>query len=235
MKLLVSVICGKEVIPAVEGGADIIDIKNPMEGSLGAPYPWVIEEVLNEVGSERETSCAIGDLPNIPGTASLAAAGAAKYSPDYIKLGLYGVSDPSGAAGIIKPAVRAIKYVDPSIGVIACGYGDWKTIGSISPLLLPRIAARSGADGVLIDTINKDGKSLFDFLSEDQLVKFISEAEDQGIIGALAGSLREKHAGQLRRCNPDVVGIRGAACVGNDRKRGALSSERVDKFKTALI
>ena len=235
MKLLVSVISGEEVTPAIEGGADIVDIKNPMEGSLGAPYPWVIEEVLNEVGSRRETSCAIGDLPNIPGTVSLAAAGAAKYSPDYIKLGLYGVSEPSGATGIIKPAVRAIKSLDHSIGVIACGYGDWKAIGSISPLILPEIAASAGADGVLIDTINKDGRSLFDFLSEDQLKTFISDAKGQGIIGALAGSLSEKHAGQLRHCNPDVVGIRGAACVGNDRKSGALSPDRISKFKTALI
>jgi uncharacterized protein (UPF0264 family) len=235
MRLLVSVIKSEEVDPAIEGGADIIDIKNPSEGSLGAPFPWTADQIIKTVGSRRETSCAIGDLPNLPGTISLAAAGAAGLSPDYIKLGLYGVRTPQDAEVIVKNAVRSIKSVDDSIRVIACGYGDYQLIGSISPLELPEIAATVNADGVLIDTINKDGRSLFDFINRDQLRSFISDARQNGVIGALAGSLKIKHARDLRFCDPDVVGIRGAACKGNDRKEGTMDQKKITSFKESLI
>ena len=39
MKLLVSVVSGVEARRALAGGADIIDVKDPHEGALGAPSP----------------------------------------------------------------------------------------------------------------------------------------------------------------------------------------------------
>ena len=37
MKLLVSVVSAEEARLALAGGADIIDVKDPSEGALGAP------------------------------------------------------------------------------------------------------------------------------------------------------------------------------------------------------
>ena len=37
VRLLVSVVSADEVEAALAGGADIVDVKNPAEGSLGAP------------------------------------------------------------------------------------------------------------------------------------------------------------------------------------------------------
>ena len=76
MKLLVSVVNKREALEAVKGGAHIVDVKNPKEGSLGANFPRVIRRVENVVPSHVEVSATIGDLPNLPGTASLAALGA---------------------------------------------------------------------------------------------------------------------------------------------------------------
>jgi uncharacterized protein (UPF0264 family) len=45
MKLLISPINKEEAIIASRGGADIVDVKNPKEGSLGANFPWVIRDV----------------------------------------------------------------------------------------------------------------------------------------------------------------------------------------------
>ena len=39
MRLLVSVTDADEARVAVEAGVDIVDVKNPAEGSLGAPAP----------------------------------------------------------------------------------------------------------------------------------------------------------------------------------------------------
>ena len=39
MRLLVSVVDAAEARLAVAGGVDVVDVKNPAEGSLGAPAP----------------------------------------------------------------------------------------------------------------------------------------------------------------------------------------------------
>ena len=66
MRLLVSVTDAEEARIAVDAGVDIVDVKNPAEGSLGAPGPGVIERVREVVPSERPVSAAIGDLPTCP-------------------------------------------------------------------------------------------------------------------------------------------------------------------------
>jgi uncharacterized protein (UPF0264 family) len=235
MRLLVSVVNSEEVPAALAGGADIIDIKNPEEGSLGAAPPWTIRTIIEEVDSRRETSCAIGDLPYLPGTASLAAAGAAAIRPDYVKLGLLGTRNATEARAVLSAAVEAVHSTSPGVKVIGCGYGDWDRVGSVSPLALPQLAAEVGADGVLIDTIGKKGLSLFDYLPVQDLKEFVSGARERGLVSALAGSLRGSHATKLKECSPDVVGIRGAACSKGDRRKGTLTAENIQAFRSAII
>ena len=76
MKLLVSVVSADEARRALAGGADIIDVKDPREGALGAPSPRVLSEVVTTVGEAAPVSVALGDLPALAHTAALAARGA---------------------------------------------------------------------------------------------------------------------------------------------------------------
>jgi len=78
MKLLVSPINTTEAKAALDGGADIVDVKNPKEGSLGANFPWMIRAVIETIESKKPVSATIGDFNFKPGTASLAALGAAQ-------------------------------------------------------------------------------------------------------------------------------------------------------------
>ena len=80
----------EEASEAIAGGADIIDVKNPQEGALGANFPWVIKQIREIAPKNIQVSCAIGDVPNLPGSISLAAFGAASLGVDYVKVGLYG-------------------------------------------------------------------------------------------------------------------------------------------------
>ena len=91
MRLLVSVVSAREARGALAGGADIIDVKDPRHGALGAPSPRVLSEVVAEVGADAPVSVALGDLPNLPHTAALAARGAAISGAAYVKVGLRGV------------------------------------------------------------------------------------------------------------------------------------------------
>ena len=85
--LLISPRNMEEALAAIRGGADILDIKNPEEGSLGANFPWIITEVRQAVPVSIPISAAIGDFPDLPGSAALAAFGALKAGADIIKVG----------------------------------------------------------------------------------------------------------------------------------------------------
>ena len=88
MRLLVSPMNMEEAHAALAGGADILDVKNPKEGSLGANFPWVIRSVADLAGGRVPVSATIGDLEFKPGTASLASLDSASSGADYVKAGL---------------------------------------------------------------------------------------------------------------------------------------------------
>jgi Uncharacterized protein conserved in archaea len=224
MQLLVSPCTIEEARQAL--AADIIDIKNPREGSLGANFPWVIREV--RAMTHKPLSAAIGDYPFKPGGASLAAYGAACAGADYIKAGLM-FDGEKQAAEFISAMVRAVKEEYPEKSVVIAGYADYERLGTLSPLLLPPLVARGGADVAMIDTGIKDGKSLFDFLGDADLSRFIQESHQLGLETALAGSLTFGDLEGLRTLGPDIIGVRGMVC-GGDRN----STIQADLVKKAM-
>lgn len=232
MRLLVSPMNIEEAQAALAGGADILDVKNPKEGSLGANFPWAIREVAELANGRVPVSATIGDLDFKPGTASLAALGAAVSGADYIKVGLLGVKTAAQADEMLMGIVRAVKNFDPRKKVVAAGYSDYARAGSVSPMLLPSSAAKAGADLVMVDTAIKDGKPTFDFMSEEELLKFIALGHSFGLDVALAGSIGFQHLEQLRRLNPDIIGVRGIVC-GGDRS-SIIRADLVAKLKMEM-
>jgi (5-formylfuran-3-yl)methyl phosphate synthase len=232
MRLLVSPMNIEEARKALEGGADILDVKNPREGSLGANFPWAIRAVADLAKGRVPVSATIGDLDFKPGTASLAALGAATSGAQFIKVGLLGVKTAEQAEEMLYAIVRAVKDFDREKKVVASGYSDYARVGSISPMLLPAAAAKAGADLVMVDTAVKDGRPTFDFMREQDLADFINLGHANGLEVALAGSIGFRHLDLLKRLNPDIIGVRGIVC-GGDRK-SAIRSELVEKLKRDL-
>ena len=233
MRLLVSPMNIEEARAALAGGADILDVKNPREGSLGANFPWAIRAVADLARGRVPVSATIGDLEFKPGTASLAALGAAASGAEYIKAGLLGVKTPLQAEEMLEGIVRAVKDFDPEKKVVASGYSDCARVGSISPLLLPAAAAKAGADLVMVDTAIKDGKPTFDFMTEEALSDFINLGHDYGLEVALAGSIDFRHLELLRRLQPDIIGVRGIVCGGD--RRSAIRAELVEKVRSLAL
>lgn len=233
MKVLISPVSLEEARFVVEGGADIVDIKNVAEGSLGAQGPWVLRAVVEEFhGRGAVCSAALGDLPFKPGTAALAAFGAANCGVDYIKAGLHGARDYEQALAMMDNVVRAIRLVRSDILAVACGYADCERFGGVQPLDVVRAAAEAKADLAMLDTAIKDGRTLFDALSEETLTDFVQAAREAGLRTALAGSVGTRHLEALARIRPDIVGIRGAVCDAADRTRG-ITPQAVAAFMAA--
>ena len=231
MQLLISPINHDEAVEAIEGGADIVDVKNPKEGSLGANFPWVIKDIRGLTPDDLLVSATLGDVPYKPGTVSLAAMGALVSGADYIKVGLYGTKNYDEAVEVMTNVVKAVKDVNSDAIVVASGYADAHRVGAISPWDIPKVARDSGADLAMIDTAVKDGKTLFDYFTIEDCENFVNEAHGYGLKVALAGSVKKDQLKPLYDVGTDVVGLRGAACVGGDRNTGHIDRGAVKELK----
>jgi (5-formylfuran-3-yl)methyl phosphate synthase len=218
----VSVVSAEEAQCALAGGAEIVDVKDPREGALGAPAPRVLSEVVRVVGGAVPVSVALGDLLDLPHTAALAAYGAAVCGAVYVKVGLRGVRELDRAVAMMSAVVDA---VGARVSVIAATYADAGALDppAFAPALLPSLVERTGIAGALVDTCVKDGRGLYGWLSERELAELVARTRGAGGTFGVAGQLR---LGELRRVDADVVGVRSAVCRGGDRT-GSLDGELV--------
>jgi len=244
--LLASVLGPEEAAAALREGADILDLKDPREGSLGACPPALLRAVVRLRDAERRgpraagpaargalVSAALGDAPNLPGTFALAAAGAAACGVDYVKGGLRGPMGEDESRDFLAGVVRAARDAFSGVSVVAAAYAEAAEIGSVGPGILPRVAQRAGAQGCLIDTAFKDGRTLFDHLDAEATARFIADCRRRGLLSGLAGSLGLPQVQLLLELGPDVVGVRGALCAGG--RSGRLDPRRVRSFRAALL
>jgi uncharacterized protein (UPF0264 family) len=231
-RLLVSVVTADEVRAVLEGGADVVDVKNPAEGSLGAPAPGLLRAIRPLVMPPVLLSAALGDAPHLPGTMALAAVGAVACGADYVKVGLLGSARPEQAFELILAARRAASAANPGAKLVAVAYADASRAGGLPPADLPAIAREAGAHGVMLDTAVKDGTSTFGAMGAGCVAAFVAEARALGLMTALAGALRLEDFGAIRSLGVDLVGVRGSACDGG--RSGRVSATRVASLRAAL-
>ncbi|MCC3144109.1 (5-formylfuran-3-yl)methyl phosphate synthase [Halanaerobium sp. Z-7514] len=229
MKLLISVESIAEAKKIKNSNFDILDIKNPQEGSLGVNFPHVIKGIRDEF-PDFPLSAAGGDLPELPGLVSQVAFGLAHLNLDYIKLGLYGLQDFEAALNILREAKRAVEMSNAkNTKIIAAAYADFREENTFSPFLLNELAAETRIDGVMIDTLNKKDKNLFSFLKEKELKTFVNDAKKFNLITALAGSLKVNDLDKFQNIEADIIGFRGAVCKNDDRS-AEISPEKIDSL-----
>lgn len=237
-RLLVSVTGLEEAREAITCGVDIIDLKDPSLGSLGACEPSVLRAVAGLSGGAVTSagryliSAAIGDAGYQPGTYALAAAGAAACGVDFIKIGLLGTPGARQARALLGAVVRAALSVSPAVRVIAAAYADAEEIGALPCDRLVAVAAAAGAHGCLIDTFSKDGRTLFDHLDPPRLSELVAQARRHRLVIGLSGSLGAADLPLLRAIGPDLIGVRGAACEGG--RQGRLDARRLNALRGAL-
>jgi uncharacterized protein (UPF0264 family) len=222
MKLLVSVRNAEEARAAAEGGADIVDAKDPGAGALGAVPIDDLRAIWFTLGGRRPLTAALGDAADEASIerAALAcsAAGAA-----LVKIGFAGVTSAARVAALLAAACRGARAGHPESGVIGVAYAD--RVESLALDDLAEAAARAGARGVLVDTIDKNGPGLRNLVTCEALAVWARRAHDAGLLVALAGRLAPDDLPWARGAGADVAGVRGAACDGG--RMGSVSARRV--------
>ncbi|MEO7986293.1 MAG: (5-formylfuran-3-yl)methyl phosphate synthase [Gemmatimonadales bacterium] len=234
MRLLVSVRSAVEVGEALAGGADIIDAKEPARGGLGAVEPDVLCAIADRVPASVPLSVALGDFTDrahvLEQVARLPVG--RPGNTDFLKLGFAGLSDESRLAGLIGAAAGTAARAGSVPSIIAVGYADWSRARAPTPEGVIRAAIDGGAAGVLLDTSGKDGRALLDWMSAAAVGRWIAEARRAGLLAAVAGSLGHAAIPALGRLQPDIVGVRGAACIGG--RLGTVSAQRVRSLRQAI-
>lgn len=232
---MISVVNGDETLAALEGGADIIDVKNPAEGALGAPTPAMILNVCSVLKGDIPFSIALGEFPGKPGAAALAALGSAHFKPNYIKIAFIPHSTPEEIRETLQEIKKSLGYaVQKPISLVAVAYADTLRFTSWNPSDFATISREGGANGCLVDTWEKKNKSLLDYLSWGEIEQFIAACHQRQLFCGLAGSLKAADVMTLSRLQPDIIGVRSAVC-GGDRLSGAVSAQTVKELKVRIV
>lgn len=151
----------------------------------------------------------------------------------YVKLGLSGLGGQSDwASRWARVRYRFDKNAQQRLCWVAVAYADWQNARSPQPYDV--IDAAQGVCGVfLIDTYNKDGRSLLDTMSGEDYLQIARRTRRLGMRLAVAGSLRSEHLSALGAAPPDIVAIRTAACRGGVRNN-RVSVNAVRAFQAAV-
>jgi (5-formylfuran-3-yl)methyl phosphate synthase len=220
MRLLVSLRVADEVAAALAGGADIIDAKEPERGSLGPVTPETMNAIAARVPSNVPFSAALGDLRTADAArdAVTHAHVLPRLAPVYLKFGFAGESSVAGMRVLIAAAVEAASRAPAHPVVVPVAYADWLDAGSPSPESVLDAALSVGARAFLLDTYIKDGSGLLDRLEIGRVRALAARARTAGMLVALAGSLDLAAIDRLAGV-ADVIGVRGAACIGGRNGR----------------
>jgi (5-formylfuran-3-yl)methyl phosphate synthase len=220
MRLLVSVAGAREARAALTGGADVIDVKDPGHGTLGAVRPEALRAVRHAVPPDHPLSVVLGDGAR-PELLVRRAAAAHRVGAAFVKVGFRGVRTPVRAQRLVAAARGG---AGPATGVVVVAYADWRRAESLEPATLVGVAAAEGAAGVLLDTAVKVA-GLFAQVDPGVVGEWITAAHAAGLFAGLAGGLRGTDFARARDLGADLVGVRGAACDG--LRTGPISALRV--------
>jgi len=235
MRLLVSVRSAAEVAPAVAGGAEIVDAKEPSAGSLGAVSLPALRGIARRLPPGMPFSVALGDPTRVAAVAgAIASLDELEPRPGeaYVKLGLAASRNLAGARALVAGAVEAAARSALRPAVVVVAYADHERAGAPARSTVSRLAASVGARGVLLDTYLKDGRDLFRHVGDTELAEWIADARGAGLLVALAGSLSVDGVRRATNLPADIVGVRGAACEGG--REGCVTEERVRALESVL-
>ena len=219
MRLLVSIADPVEAQAAVDGGADLIDAKDPLTGALGVVNLSVLRSIHAVVGGRRVVTAALGDAA-IEQTIEHDAYQYGSVGVGFVKIGFDGITDVTHVERCLAAAVRGARASAPHpCGVVAVAYADTGGLTSVDPSALVHAAARASAMGVLLDTAHKHGPGLVRLVSPGTLTAWVALAHGAGLTAAVAGKVTADDLPWLFETGADIVGVRGAACENGRSSR----------------
>ncbi len=220
---LASVASVQEARVVLAAGADVVDLKAPARGVLGALPVAVVREAVGFVAGRTTVSAATGDLPPDPALVRDAVRGARAAGVDIVKVGLFG---PARRREVLR-ALGVEARAGTSIVVVLFADREADLTADLAEI------ARQGLHGVMLDTCDKAGRGLRTYRRDEALGRFVTVARGLGLQTGLAGSLVAADIGPLLALAPDYLGFRGALC-GDRGRQGAIDPDAVLDIRTRI-
>lgn len=220
-RLLASVANLEEVGIACAGGADLVDLKDPRAGALGAWPHDGLRAAVALVSGRLPVSATVGDLPMVAGSLVATVAPVAATGVDLVKVGFFAGGDHGACARALSAQSRA------GVRLIAVLMADQSPDLDLLPVL-----ADAGFVGAMLDTADKRAGGLRRHLDPATLRRFVERARGLGLLSGLAGSLGLADTAALAGLKPDYLGFRGALCQGG--REAALDPAALARVRAAL-
>lgn len=224
--LLVSVRNAEEASVALGAGADVIDVKEPSRGALGAPDLETAQEVVSKVGRRRAVTVAAGELVELEAEYLNALLGMPNLK--LVKLGSSGLQ----AHNLRRSLGGLAKHGSLQKQLAITAYADHAAARAPRPEDLVSEALSLGLRWIVLDTWDKSGGNLFDHITAERVSTLISMARRHDAKITLAGGLDLSGVAAAGALWPTLVGVRGAACERG--RRGVISGERVARLRSVL-
>ena len=220
--MLASVNSLEEALLVLQANVDIIDLKQPEHGALGALDLQSVKEIVQVIKQKTLVSATVGDLPMLPELVFNAVQDMAATGVDYVKIGFFPEGDHRAVIEKLAMltgqgrALIAVLFADARL--------DFNLLGALK---------NAGFKGVMLDTMDKKAGSLTQLMSLPEINHFVSLARDFDLLCGLAGSLRHNDIAPLLPLKPDYLGFRGALCQRHDRV-ARLDAAAVCHIKQAI-
>ncbi|CAN7304393.1 (5-formylfuran-3-yl)methyl phosphate synthase [Mesorhizobium sp. LjRoot246] len=220
-RMLASVTGIEEAEIALSGGVDIVDLKDPKAGALGALSTETIRKTISFIAGRAPVSAVCGDLPMEPETIRVKAEEIAATGVDYVKIGFFPSADISACAEALEP-------IAARTNLIAVLFADLAPDFELLPVF-----SRHRFHGVMVDTAQKGKGRLLDHLPPERIPGFVDRSKSFGLMVGLSGSLETPDIPRLLPFAPDFLGFRGALC-GNSGRAGSISAEAVSQIRELI-
>lgn len=219
-RMLASVVDAEEANVVLPLGADVIDLKDPRRGALGAVPLDTVREVQARVAGRCETSAALGDPPYEENALIAGARAVASVGVNYVK---FAVDGPT-----LDRLEASLRRLARDVGLVGMMFADEQPDFA----LLAKLAA-FGFKGAMLDTLDKTRGRLIAHLDVVRLNEFCSQCHNLQLMSGLAGSLEAPDVPRLLLVRPDVLGFRGALCRAHDR-RAAIDPQAVALIRNLI-
>ena len=210
----------EEISNQVIQEVDILDLKNPLKGAIGAWRVNNIKKVISLHKNKIKISATLGDI-----------FGDKEFliklkkfdclGLDFIKFGLLSIDQKN-----LFEKLRMIESRVFKTNLVCVVFVDKKNHLNLVNNNL-NYFLKCGVKNILLDTFGKKKGDLLNFCKTDYLRKFISKCKKKNIKIGLAGGLKEIQIPLIVKLNPDIVGFRSAICRSNKR----TSSIDIKKIK----
>lgn len=205
---------------ALRGGADILDLKEPVRGALGAVDIKTIAQVAAFVAGRRLVSATTGDVITDISQFENQVRELTGTGVDIIKFPVYADLSPRLLAAIDDLNSRGHRLVAVLMSDV-----------SIATKQVTAISA-SGLFGVMLDTADKQLGTIVQRHGIRALARFVEQARAERIGVGIAGGLSPEDVANVLLIQPDFIGFRGALCVGG--RTGSVNLQAVEKLRSLI-